>query len=542
MDIKQSQAAKKYLDLFLRRKLFIIFLLLLSLPVGLGVYLKTPKEYQATSLLSYQRQKISPNSMSPDSSGRISDIVSTLTQIVMSRNNLEETILSLNLYPEARKKLPIEDVIESMRKKIDIRPMRKGDIFTVSFSGTLPGSVVKVANGIAAKFIEENLKYRQERASETSSYTSDELEMAKKGMDQKENAMRDYKLKYYYEMPEQRPTNVARLIGLQDQYQKIQVNIQELERTLVLVQEQVSSRKKSIASTPDFSAGFEFDFSEIDAEDIEAVSGNVPFLADMKLRLEQLLLRYTEKHPEVKRTLKIIARLEKEASLESDDGPSPTLAENDIGEFDIGEISMKNVDVDAILLQLDAQRTNIELNIANFRKDQENLKKQIEQYEGWVSSSPTREAEWTSLTREYGQLKRHYDHLVSQDLQAKSMLNMERKQKGSQFKIEDPARYPSKPIKPDFFKILGAAIAVGLGLGFGLPILVDFLDTTFRDDDGAASYLGLPLISTIPYIETDKEVKNRKRYAVFSTGFLVCFSLVILALFFYLWRKGLIVT
>ena len=61
MDIQQSQQAKKYLDLFLRRKVLILSLLLLSLPVGLGDYLKTPKIYMATSLLSYQQQKINPS-------------------------------------------------------------------------------------------------------------------------------------------------------------------------------------------------------------------------------------------------------------------------------------------------------------------------------------------------------------------------------------------------------------------------------------------------------------------------------------------------
>jgi len=526
MDIQQSQQAKKYLDLFIRRKILILSLLLLSLPVGLGVYLKTPKVYMATSLLSYQQQKINPNTMSPDVVGKISDIVSTLTQIVISRTNLENIITNLKLYSEAREILPMEDVIESMRKKIEIKPMKRGDVFTISFFGSKPDEVVKVTNELAAKFIEENLKYRQERASETSDYTSDELQMAKQVMDQKENAMRDFKLKYYYEMPEQKDSNVVRLIALQEQYQNSQGNIQELERTLILIQEQMSGRKKIIESSR--LAGLDLGAEGNDAE----VTSNVQKLAQMELFLDRLLLKYTEKHPEVKRTRKLIAKLEKEVGLETDAG----LPTNEKG---IGKPPKKSFD--ANILQLEAQRKNVELNIASIRKEQEKLKKHIEQYEKWVSSAPTREAEWSSLTREYGQLKRHYDYLVSQDLQAKSMLNLERRQKGSQFKIEDPARYPGKPTKPDFFKTLGAAVAMGLGLGFGLTLLLDFFDTTFRDGSGAASYLGLPLISTIPYIETDKEVKKRKWYAVFSTGFLICCFLVILALFFYVWRKGLIV-
>ena len=531
MDSTQSQQAQKYLDLFLRRKVLIIAFLLLSLPVGLGVYLKTPKVYLATSLLSYQQQKINPNKMSPDVVSKISDIVSTLTQIVISRTNLENIISNLNLYSEARKELPMEDVIENMRKKIEIKPMKRGDVFTISFSGNKPGEVARVTNELAAKFIEENLKYREERATETSDYTSDELQMAKREMDQKENAMRDYKLKNYYEMPEQKETNVVRLISLQEQYQNMQGNIQELERTLILIQEQVSSRKKIIASAGSVNLNL-----DTGGQNTEVPVGNVQRLAQMKLLLEQLLLKYTEKHPEVKRVKKRIAKLEKEVSSDSDAGSSPSLSA-----AEKTSVSPQKKSLDANILQLEAQRKNVELNIANIRQGQEQLKKHIEQYEKWVASAPTREAEWSSLTREYGQFKRHYDYLVSQDLQAKSMLNLERRQQGSQFKIEDPARRPGKPVKPDFLKILGGAVAMGLGLGFGLTLLLDFFDTSFRDGDSLVAYLGLPLISTIPYIDTKKEIKKRKWFAFLSFGFLSCCFLLILALFFYVWRKGLIV-
>ncbi|MCP4338060.1 MAG: hypothetical protein GY799_04050, partial [Desulfobulbaceae bacterium] len=201
MDIKQRQLVNKYLDLLFRRKIFIITILLLSLPIGLGVYLRTPKVYQSSTLLSYQSQRISPNTMSPEVRTNIRNIVNTLKQIVTSRTNLEKIIMDFDLYREQREKMPIEDVVEILREKIVVTPSGRGDIFTITYSGGWPEKVVRVTNALAAKFIEENLKYRQERATDTSTYTNQELQMAKKVMDTKENAMRDYKLKNYNEMP-----------------------------------------------------------------------------------------------------------------------------------------------------------------------------------------------------------------------------------------------------------------------------------------------------------------------------------------------------
>ncbi len=297
MDIKQRQLVNKYLDLFFRRKVLIISLLLLSLPIGLGIYLRTPKIYQSSSLLSYQNQ-ISSNKLAPDLDGRTRDIVNTLSQIVSSRTNLEQIINNFDLFPEERKILPIEDVIAIFRQNIKIKPSRQGDVFIVSYSGSDPEKVVRVTNALAAKFIEENLKYRQERATDTSSYTNQELQMAKEVMDKQDAAMRDYKLKNYNEMPEHREANMSRLTSLQGQYQSKQESIQDLERTLVLIQDQLNNRRLLLQGTVS-------DSGEMDS---------FQRLANLRATLDSLLLKYTEKHPEIIRIQKLIDKMEAEHS------------------------------------------------------------------------------------------------------------------------------------------------------------------------------------------------------------------------------------
>ena len=49
MDRQQSILYKKYIDLFYRWKIVLLILFLISLPVGLLLYLKQPKIYQAES-------------------------------------------------------------------------------------------------------------------------------------------------------------------------------------------------------------------------------------------------------------------------------------------------------------------------------------------------------------------------------------------------------------------------------------------------------------------------------------------------------------
>lgn len=525
MDINQRQLLNKYIDLFLRRKIFIITLLLLSLPVGLWVYLSTPKVYQSSCLLSYQQQKISPNKLSPDMQSRVKDIVNTLSQIVTSRTNLEEIIVDLDLYPEERKNLPMEDVVEILRGKIEIKPEKRGNVFTISFSDSDPEKTVKMANTIAAMFIEENLKYRQERATDTSSYTNQELQMAKKVMDAQENAMRDYKLKNYDEMPEHRQANIDRLTALQGHYQRKQESIENLERTLILIQDQMNNRRMLV------NAG-----NGADADGLDSVQR----LANLHSTLDSLLLKYTEKHPEIVRLRKLIAKLETEIQSGGITGNGSAKASRLPSTYVVqGQRTEKlNESYDKNMMQLEVQRKGVKLKIANLENEKERLKEKIDQYEKWIAAAPVREAEWSSLTREYGQLKKHYDYLVAQNLQAESMLNLEEKQKGSQFRIEDPARYSGKPIQPIFLKIMGKCIILGLGLGLMATLVLDFFDGSFRDPETLEPLLGVPLLITIPFVETKVEKKKRTQLLVLTTSMLLIGVGLIVALFVVVWMRG----
>jgi hypothetical protein len=390
-----------------------------------------------------------------------------------------------------------------------------------------------VTNALAAKFIEENLKYREERASETSAYTSNELEMAKTTMDRKEEAMMDYKLKYYNEMSDQRQTNVSRLISLQEQYQSKQENVLELERTRVLVQEQIATRKKILA---DESSAFAYEAAQLSASGTKGTIVETSFdqLRRMRAVLDSLLVKYTENHPEVKRIRKIIAKLEEtvegtsESSGNTSDSPSARSRRN-------------NIAADRDTLELQTQLKDIALNISAIEKERVLLDEKIKQYEEWVAATPVREAEWSALTREYGQLKSHYDYLVAQDLQAKSMLNLERRQKGSQFKVEDSARFPERPVKPNFIKILALFEGVALGAGAALILGISFLDGSFRDPEEIEQYLGVPVVSTIVHVQTAAEQRRAKIINSSILTALLSASICVIALFWYAWSRGKIV-
>ena len=509
----------------------VIFFLLFFLAGGLTKYLKTPKVYQCTSLIKYQRQRVNPTAMSPDDiRSRTQDAVATISQEITSRSSLEAMIKEFNLYVKMRANLPMEDVVDVMREKHIQIGQDRGDIFKVSYQGADPKKVLRVTNALGAKFIEENLRFREERASETSAYIQDELRMSKAALDKKEAVMRDYKLQYYNEMPDQRQNNMNRLNALQEQYQNNQTSVLDLERTKILVQEQISVREELLV--PQSSGAGMFPLFE----DNEDISSDSMELSQLRSELKSLLSRYTKNHPQVKRLQKRIDDLEA-ASAEQDSEVVAAENENrDIEDFGFGQ-GFKDIQIEQLKMQL----TDLEFNIVRLKKDRKMIEEQIERFQSWVEAAPVREAEWASLTRDYEQLHQHYQALVAQSLQAESAYSLEKQQKGSQFKIVDPAHFPEKPFKPDFKKIMLLALGLGFGVGGGLALGLELIDASFKEPEDLESYLGVPVVCAVPCILTEKEQKKKKIWKVFWIVFFLCSVAAIVVATVYFWKQGMII-
>lgn len=514
MNLEQRRLLKINLDILIRRKNIILFFLLLGLTSGLGLYLKMPKVYKCSSLIKYQRQSVNPTAMSPDDNRtRTKDVVDTVKEQIMSRTSLEGIIKEFDLYPDIRQKLPMEDIVDIMRTKhIETQLLEGGDVFEVSYQGRDQNKVVQVTNALAAKFIEENLRFRQEQASQTSTYVRDELNMAKEGLDKKELIMRDYKLQYYNEMPEQLTNNTNRLNALQEQYQNNQVSSQALEETRLMVQEQISLRQKFITQLA----------SETTiTSPSPTTAGEFTDINQLRLRLKSLQAHYTDQHPEIKRLKKIIRERETQQGG--------------------AEVDSVLQHTDPQIDKLKQQLQDIEFKISRLDEERQLLNKQIKKYENWIAAAPIREAEWSALTRDYEQLNEHYQGLVTQSLQAESAQSLENQLKGSQFKIIDSAHFPEKPFKPNFLKIILLAIGLGLAAGGGLSMGLEFLSTSFKDPVELETYLKIPVVCAVPTISLKKELAKRKLLDIVVNLALFLAAVTILSVAAYFWQQGMII-
>jgi hypothetical protein len=159
----------------------------------------------------------------------------------------------------------------------------------------------------------------------------------------------------------------------------------------------------------------------------------------------------------------------------------------------------------------------------------------MKRYQIQVENTPKREQELMSLNRDYENIRETYNSLLSRKLEAELAVSMERKQKGEQFRILDPARTPIRPFKPDMRRILLMTVALGLGLGCGLAYLKEMMDTSYKSPQEVEEELQLPVLVSMPIRYTQKELKSIKwkkvlAFASVGIGFILSAVGIVLAI------------
>ena len=250
-------------------------------------------------------------------------------------------------------------------------------------------------------------------------------------------------------------------------------------------------------------------------------------LSMKKSQLVALSARYTEKYPEIRRLKDEVAQLEKRlAEAIAQEGPSGNLRQPPTAGTGAYSQAPGSRERDEIL-RLRAQNKALDSEIASLRKDRQGIEKAIAGLEARVEKSPRREQEMVSLTRDYENLKLSYDDLLKKKLDAEVSQNLEKRQKGEQFQILDPADLPQKPFSPDRPKVFGIAFAAAMLIGFGGAIGFEMINPTLRGKRDFQHFFQVPVLASIPIIrDTEYEARKSRQVTMVYSGLISFGALV----------------
>lgn len=416
----------------------------------------------------------------------------SIMQEILSRTQLEKIVQEFNLYPSGKSSI-LEERVERLRKAIKVE-FRRNNVFQLSFELDNAEKAKQVTSRIASLFIEQNLHAREQQAIGTKSFITAEADRLRKELEEQEAVVNQYKAANRFELPDQLDTNLRTLEQLR---REIEGNSQRLaalqERKGVLQKQAVESDILGV----DLWGG-------IAIASVEGGTQNIQ-VQTRKRELDSLLQRYSSKHPDIVRVKKEIQSLEAESK-----DPGPSKAAN----------SPSSASVTPLKQVLQTQITDIEAEIQAIRIQHDRIRNQTSALQVRIENTPLRTIELSKISRGYEITLRKYQDLLGKSLESELSQNMEKKQKGEQFQILDPANFPLTPVRPNRPLIILMGLLAGLASGFGLAFVWDELDTSFKRSDEIKAYVNVPLLATIPALMTRGAILEQRR----SQGLMVLAS------------------
>jgi polysaccharide biosynthesis transport protein len=475
-----------------KHKLSIAGLWLLG-SVAIGAYVFSLRPiYSADAMVLVESQKIPENFVASTVQTVLEARMDMLKQQVLSKDRLWSLIETLNLYQERRRKLTREEVIAKMRSDISITLERgwsanRPGAFRISYQAFNPKIAADVTNRIGRFFINENLRQREAEAADTSEFLDSQLAESKSKLQEQEAKLRDFKVQYNGELPEQEGAMLAQmsqskaeLLGLLDAIGRAQQNKLILETSLAAAQAGANERRsqnRQRAARERIPAT-----DSLPALTPAAPSGPPPptRLERLRSELADLRLRYEDQHPEVQRKAAEIAQLEAEEAGTvrrevRSTGPTKAAAvrtPQDTYPTDpaVDEAaSAEGSRIDLLKSQLNLAAREVE----TLEARRERIIQEVGEVQSHVQKLPLREQQLASITRDYETSRTNYHSLLDKKLAADMAENMERWQKAERFVMLDEARVPEKPIRPKRVILTAGGSVFSLLLAAALIFLLE---------------------------------------------------------------------
>jgi polysaccharide chain length determinant protein (PEP-CTERM system associated) len=500
-----------YLQIIFRRKwLFIIPFTTIFLTATIGSFF-LPKVYRATSLLLVEeKQLLQPLVRGMAVAPTIRERLNILKEQITSWYRLEEMVKELGLAKHIRSQKKLDLLIQSLRKRIDVRLIGR-HIIRISFEDTDPRITQLVVNYITKSFVQENISGQEEEANAAINFIKDQLEIYRKKLEDSEAALRAFKEKYLLELPGSAGSNLGKAMGLRDALLQIDLDLQEAQRTKQMLQRQLSDEEKVIISKTTTTNPI---VQQLNSKLIELQTQ----LSELKAK------KCTDEHPWVVALKDSIEKIKQRIQEES------------ASKINTTEVTETN----PIYQEIESKLRDTETLIDSLMARKKQLQKLAAMYEKRARSVPKQEQELTRLTRDMGVNESIYAMLLNRLETANISQRLERAERGTRFKIIDPARFPLHPVRPNKKMIAFIAFVIGSILGLGCVFLGEYTDHSLRSLEDAETILGIPSLGSISKIITIEDIKTnrKKRKRIIILASIISIVILIFGLFVFFLIKG----
>jgi len=447
-----------------------------------------PPSYVAHARVLIESQQIPERLASTTVMASANERLQVIEQRLMTRDNLLSLNERLGLYPNMNPSA----VVGIMRGSTKFRRMRLGSrrganvsAFQISYRDSNPGRAARITNEFVTLVLEQNLRVRSERASETLQFFETEVSRLEQALTKAESDRAQFTIDNRDALPGSLNYRRETLSRLETQRIELQRQVNELEE-----RDRLLTRR-------------------LERGQYGPNSGNGAIqqeLASLRQELIKTRAIYQPGHPKVRRLETLIAEL---SSVDRTQLlPDEVVEQRDYATQDAREELERKITVTREDLRL-------------VRKQLDTIDTRSVALEKSIDRTPEVTLQLNALNRRASDLLTQYEQALRKKADAETGEKLEVNRQAERFEVIEQARVPESPSSPDRPKIATAGAALSIGLGLGLALLLELLHRAIWTPAELERRLEMRPLITVPYIETSGERSRRKRKFVFRAMLLI---------------------
>jgi polysaccharide chain length determinant protein (PEP-CTERM system associated) len=513
---RRAMDVEDYIDLLRRHKGWIFGPFLFTLVASVvGVYLY-PDNYLSQAVVKIVPQQVPQNMVQSAVNQQMSDRINSMAQTILSRTVLTTIINTFNLYQRERSRMPIEDVIELMKKDIQIIPVASSTsatdrvpAFAVQFSYENRLLAQRVVQDLVSRFIDENIRNRSNATFQTTQFIKDQLDDSKKQLDDSENKLASFRMQNNGRLPDQVDANMRSLSALQSEATFLNSQISRANQEKLQYESNLRIMKDQLAALTKDPVAVTGVAVERKSERLVEAERDVQ---SWDSQLSALRQHYKDTYPDVQNA---IARLEiarkKRDEVAAEDATKKP--EGPVGPASNPQAVREARELDANIRRMQSAIEGRDLEIADYVKQMKRSGDSIKAYQGRIETVPLGEKQYADLMRDRDLAKDKFIDLSEKLGKAEIAQEMEGRKQGETLELLDPASLPTTPTEPKRPMVIAIGAAFGLIFGVVVATAREMKDTSLKNLKDVRAYTQMAILGSIPLLENDFVVRRRRRLA-----------------------------
>lgn len=467
---------------------------------GVMIYLM-PDKYESSARIYVDTQSV----LRPLMSGlavqpNVDQQIAMLSRTLISRPNMEKLITMADLDLDVRSPEQREELIVSLSGDLQIAAANRSNLFTLTYSDTRPDRAQRVVQSLMSLFVESGLGNKRQDSDAARRFIEEQIRNYEQKLTEAENRMKEFRLRNMALLGDSGRDYITQIAQMGAQLQQAQLELREAENARDAMQRQLVGEEPVVL--PQAPPAASVSMPELDGR-----------IDTLKRNLDELLLRYTDQHPDVVGSRRVLADLEAQkreqvAALPQAGGGSAFDALNN----------------NPVFQQMKLALAESESRVAALRARVAEYERRLAQLHDAARMVPEVEAEMAQLNRDYNVHKSNYDSLVERRESANMSVEMSTQSGIADFRVIDPPSLPTQPSAPNRLLLVPLAGLAGLAAGFALTFLVSQLRPAFSDARSLREVTSLPVLGAVSMLNTPTRTKARRRGLLAFAGGLVAYA------------------